>query len=133
MRASATKLAGRSDRQFPSSPNDNAQMKDVISSAGMRAEAYGERKTKSMPVAQEQLRGEFFPHAILWKERMWVHLLRQMEKGQIFLVDVLFWQGRRKSWTTVFNNENKNVTKVEKMILRVFGLELFLVAFYKDA
>ncbi|PNC49512.1 hypothetical protein CXU15_07025 [Akkermansia muciniphila] len=64
---------------------------------------------------------------------MWVHLLRQIEKGQIFLVDVLFWQGRRKSWTTVFNNENKNVTKVEKMILRVFGLELFLVAFYKDA
>ncbi|WP_419551119.1 hypothetical protein [Akkermansia sp.] len=52
-------------------------MKDVISSAGMRAGAYGERKTKSMPVAQEQL--------------------------------------------------------VEKMILRVFGLELFLVAFYKDA
>lgn len=50
MRASATKLAGRSDRQFPSSPNDNAQMKDVISSAGMRAEAYGERKTKSMPM-----------------------------------------------------------------------------------
>lgn len=99
----------------------------------MRAEAYGERKTKSMPVAQEQLRGEFFPHAILWKERMWVHLLRQIEIGQIFLVDVLFWQGRRKSWTTVFNNENKNVTKVEKMILRVFGLELFLVAFYKDA
>ena len=64
---------------------------------------------------------------------MWVHVLRQIEKGQIFLVDVLFWQGRRKSWTTVFNNENKNVTKVEKMILRVFGLELFLVAFYKDA
>lgn len=64
---------------------------------------------------------------------MWVHLLRQIEKGQIFLVDVLFWQGKRKSWTTVFNNENKNVTKVEKMILRVFGLELFLVAFYKDA
>ena len=50
MRASATKLAGRSDRQFPSSPNDNAQMKDVISSAGMRAETYGERKTKSMPM-----------------------------------------------------------------------------------
>ncbi|MEI3558062.1 MAG: hypothetical protein V8Q21_02675 [Akkermansia muciniphila] len=60
-------------------------MKDVISSAGMRAGAYGERKTKSMPVAQEQLRGEFFPHAILWKERMWIHLLRQIEKGRIFL------------------------------------------------
>lgn len=86
-----------------------------------------------MPVAQEQLREELFPHAILWKERMWIHLLFQIEKGQIFLVDVLLWQGRRKSWITVFNNENKNVTKVEKMILRVFGLELFLMVFYKDA
>lgn len=64
---------------------------------------------------------------------MWIHLLFQIEKGQIFLVDVLLWQGRRKSWITVFNNENKNVTKVEKMILRVFGLELFLMVFYKDA
>lgn len=52
MRASATKLAGSPDRQFPSSPNDNAQMKDVSSNAGMRAEAYGERKTKSIPTAQ---------------------------------------------------------------------------------
>ena len=72
-----------------------------------------------MPVAQEQLRGEFFPHAILWKERMWVHLLRQIEKGQIFLVDVLFWQGRRKSWTTVFNNENKNVPEDKKTNIKI--------------
>jgi hypothetical protein len=52
MRVIATKLAGWPDRQFPRSPNDNAQMKDVSSNAGMWAEAYGERKTKSMPTAQ---------------------------------------------------------------------------------
>jgi hypothetical protein len=36
MRAMATKLAGRSDRKFPNNPNDNAQIRDVISSADMK-------------------------------------------------------------------------------------------------
>lgn len=53
MRAIATKLAGRPDRQFPRSPNDNAQMKDVISNADMRAEHTEKGKSSQCPYCRE--------------------------------------------------------------------------------
>ncbi|MCB5931654.1 hypothetical protein LJB63_20165, partial [[Eubacterium] rectale] len=53
MRVIATKLAGRPDRQFPRSPNDNAQMKDVISNADMRAEHTEKGKSSQCPYCRE--------------------------------------------------------------------------------